>query len=391
MAAIVSLPKPHENQWPILRSEARFKVLMCGRRFGKSVVCKIISMLACGKGKSIAYITPTYLLSTTFFDELCEGLPEQFKTNRSELTIKLPHGGSIRFFTGERLDNLRGQKFHWVIVDEAAFIPDLEQAWQNAIRPTLTDYKGRALFVSTPRGIKNFFTQLFNRGKDPLHPDWESFKYSTYDNPHIPKEEIDDARRELPTVVFEQEYMANPAENAANPFGSEAIAKNIMPLSDAYPVCFGIDLAKSHDYTVITGLDNLGAVCVFDRFQGDWTTTLQKIRSLPKLPMTIDSTGVGDPIVEQLQNEGFDVEGFKFTSTSKQELMLGLQSAIHRGLISYPDGVITDELSIFEYTYTPTGVKYSAPAGFHDDAVCSLALAWHKFSRKRGTGDYSVI
>ena len=391
MAQTISLPKPHENQWPVLRDDTRFKVLMCGRRWGKSVVCQLISMLACAKGKRVAYITPTYLLSITFFDELCKALPDSIKTNRSELTIVFPNGGFVKFFTGERLDNLRGQKFHWVIIDEAAFIIDLEAAWQNAIRPTLTDYRGRALFVSTPRGIKNFFTQLYNRGKDPMHPDWSSYKYTTYDNPYIPISEIEDAKRELPTVVFEQEYMANPAENAANPFGQDAINKNIMPLSVAYPVCFGIDLAKSHDYTVITGLDDLGAVCVFERFQGDWTTTLQKIRSLPRLPMTIDSTGVGDPIVEQLQNEGFDVEGFKFTSTSKQELMLGLQSAIHRGIISYPEGVITDELSIFEYQYTPTGVKYSAPSGFHDDCVCSLALAWHKFSRKRGTGEYSVL
>ncbi len=102
------------------------------------------------------------------------------------------------------------------------------------------DYKGKALFVSTPKG-KNYFYSLFMNNSN----EWESFKFSTYDNPYIDKNEIDDARRQLPEVVFEQEYMANPAENAANPFGTQFIRNCIHPVSTMPVVAFGIDLAKS--------------------------------------------------------------------------------------------------------------------------------------------------
>ena len=386
----IILPIPHQAQEKVLKSKARFRVLMCGRRFGKSLISQVITSVESIRGKQVAYITPTYQLAKVFFDELCKLLPLEVATpNRSDLTLKLSTGGSIRFFTGERLDNLRGLKFHYVIIDEASFISDLEKGWNNSIRPTLTDYQGRALFVSTPRG-KNFFYSLYLKGLEP-NDEWESFKYTTYDNPHIDKYEIDSARLSLPEVVFEQEYMANPSENSANPFGSDAIRRCVSDISINPVKCYGIDLAKYSDYTVIIGLDNAGNVAYLDRFQADWASTQNKIRNLPKAPMLIDSTGVGDPVVEQLQREGLNVEAFKFTSQSKQEIMLGLQVAIHQERIHYPDGVIKQELEIFEYQYSSHGVKYSAPSGFHDDTVCALALAWRKFDFKAASGRYNFV
>lgn len=383
----IKLNKPHEGQRSVLESDARFKVLMCGRRWGKSLISKNISITEALDGRITGYVTPTYALAKVFFDEIAEMLPSEVATaNRSDLTFKFVTGGQIRFFTGERLDNFRGLRLHNVIIDEAAYIPDLQQAWNNAIRPTLTDFQGKALFISTPRG-KDFFYQLYLKDSG----DWKSFKYTTYDNPHIKKEEIDEARASLPKAAFEQEYLANPAENAANPFGIDFIRQNIANLSDAKPVCYGIDLAKSYDYTVIIGIDSDGRVCHFDRFQSDWSFTKTKIRSLENVPKLVDATGVGDPIVEELQREDPLIEGFKFTSTSKQQLMEGLALSIQQGNIRYPDGLIVDELSMFEYLYTKNGVKYSAPDGMHDDAVCSLALANSCFINSRTLGQYVII
>lgn len=379
----IELPNPHENQQRILDSKARFRVVMAGRRFGKSELSQIEIIINALKGNSVAYITPTYSLAKVFFDQLAKALP--FESNRSELSIKFPNEGSVHFFTGERLDNLRGRKFHLVVIDEASFIPDLENGWLNSIRPTLTDYKGRALFISTPRG-KNFFYSLFLKNGET---DWEAFKFTTYDNPYIDKTEIDDARTQLPEVVFEQEYMANPAENAANPFGSSYIKQCTFPLSNDIPIVYGIDLAKSVDYTVIIGLDKNGSVSYFERFQKDWRQTKQVINNLPKIPILIDSTGAGDPIFEDLQRDGALVTGFKFSSTSKQQLMEGLASAIQQRKITFPEGHITNELEIFEYNYTAQGVKYSAPQGFHDDCVMALALAWQHFIRNQAQGKYS--
>lgn len=378
----IHLPEPHIAQQKILDSKSRFRVVMCGRRFGKSELAQIITITRALKGQRVAYITPTYNLAKSFFDGLIKVVP--FENNKSDLIIKFPNDGSIRFFTGERLDNLRGQKFHFVVVDESSFIRDLETGWLESIRPTLTDYKGGALFISTPRG-KNYFYSLFLNGGQP---DWESFKFTTYDNPFIDKSEIDDAKRQLPIAAFEQEYLANPMENAANPFGSTFIRQCIFPMSTDPVAVYGVDLAKSHDFTVVTGLDKNGSVCFFERFQRDWRQTKQFIINLPKAPILIDSTGVGDAIFEDIQATGINVTGFKFSSTSKQQLIEGLVAAIQQRKISFPAGPIVDELELFEYQFSANGVKYSAPSGFHDDSVVSLALAWKHLSSNVGSGRY---
>ena len=380
----IILPELHINQEQIFESDARFRVVMCGRRFGKSELSQVEIITKALLGKQVAYITPTYQLAKNFFSKLIQTLP--FANNKSDLIIEFPNNGKVEFFTGERLDNLRGRKFHFVVVDEASFIPDLENGWLNSIRPTLTDYKGKALFLSTPRG-KNYFYSLFMKNEN----DWKSFKFSTYDNPYIDANEIDDAKGQLPAPVFEQEYMANPMENASNPFGISYIDQCTYPISNDMAVCYGIDLAKSNDFTVIIGLDKNGSVCHFDRFQKDWRQTTQTILELPKANLIIDSTGVGDPVAEDIARIR-EVDLFKFTSSSKQQIMEGLAMGIHQRRITFPDGLIKKELENFEFTFTSNGVRYSAPSGFHDDCVCALAMAWHKYrTASIYSGHYSMI
>ena len=373
MQVDLTLPNPHPAQNEVLENNSRFRVMMCGRRFGKSLISQTISIEYALYNKKVAYVTPTYQLGKIFFKEILNILPQNIcKKNEQDLLIETITGGSIRFFTGENLDAMRGQKFHLVIIDEASFIPNLEGGWNNSIRPTLTDYKGKAIFLSTPRG-KNFFYNLFLRGGTS---DWASFKFTTYDNPFIDPKEIDDAKRHLPMAVFEQEYMANPMENAANPFGSQFIDLCVRHLSNKPPIFFGIDLAKSVDYTVIIGLDEDGNTSYFERYQKDWTQTQQHILTLPNdATICIDSTGVGDSVVEALQPNFSAMYAIKFTSQSKQQMMVRLVNIIQSGGIGYPDGIIKDELGIIEYQYSHTGVKYSAPSGFHDDTVMALALA----------------
>jgi len=381
----IELSEPHINQQVILDNSSRFRVVMCGRRFGKSELSQIEIISEALRGHNVAYITPTYKLAKTFFEKLATLIP--FPANKSELIIQFPTCGTVEFFTGERLDNLRGRKFHFVVVDEASFIPNLEDGWLNSIRPTLTDYKGKALFLSTPKG-KNYFYSLFMKNEG----DWKSFKFTTYDNPYIDRNEIDDARSQLPSAVFEQEYMANPMENASNPFGSNHILECVRKLSNKATKFIGIDLAKSFDYTVIIGLDENGHVSYFDRFQVDWKQTKEKILMLNKsIPILIDSTGVGDAITEDLQRHFQNMTGFKYTSQSKQQLMELLASTIQQKQIGFPEGVIKEELEVFEYQFTASGVRYNAPSGFHDDCVNALALANKCKNDNKLTGVYRFI
>lgn len=389
MKVAVKLHRPHPAQQAVLDSAARFRVMMCGRRFGKSLISQNISIDAGINKKLVAYITPTYQLGKIFFQEIIKILPAGiYSKNETDLVINFITGGSIRFFTGERLDAMRGLKFHLVIVDEASYIPNLQDGWNNSIRPTLTDFKGKAIFLSTPKG-RNFFYSLYIKHDEP---EWQSFKFTTYDNPHIDPTEIDAAKEQLPHPVFEQEYMANPMENAANPFGSDHINKCTKELSINPTEYFGIDLAKSVDWTVIIGMDRVGNTTQVHRFQRDWLQTKIAIIEIcdKHKPVVIDSTGVGDAIVEDLQKHFNKMHGFKYTATSKQQLMESLASSIHKGEISFPAGVVKDELEIFEYVFTATGVKYSAPQGFHDDCVNALALANKCRIEHKGYGSYII-
>lgn len=371
---IVKLRRPHVNQQRVVDCTSRFIVMNCGRRFGKSVVSQILATKDALAGKRVAYATPTYKLARTFFKEYEANIPASIvKTNKTDLTLEFKTGGLIQFFTGEAIDNFRGLWFDKAIIDEASYFPNLLNDWNNAIRPTLTDKKGGAIFLSTPRGKNDFYKLTLRAVSQPEN--WSTFKFTSYDNPHIDPTEIDAARLEIPEANFEQEYLANAMENADNPFGYAHIRGATRPLSTKPPVVFGIDLAKSYDYTVITGLDEDCRVCYWDRFRTDWNDVNNRILALPPVPMCIDATGVGSPIVEALQLLREDIEGFVFTSTSKQILIGGLVTAIQQNNIGFPEGVITSELEIFEYVYTKNGVKYSAPDGLHDDAVCSLALA----------------
>lgn len=377
MQSVITTPGPHPGQQKVIDSKARFKVLMCGRRWGKSLVAMILALEDMVDRKHVAYVTPEFSLGKEFFKEIHQYLPKEVvaASNKSDLYIELITGGSVRFFSGNAIDNFRGRKFHKVIIDEAAFIPDLQSAWDQSIRPTLTDYKGDAIFISTPRG-KNFFDALFNKGKNE-EKDYEAFHFTSYDNPFIDPYEIDAARESLPEAAFNQEYMAVPAEDANNPFGSKYIKQNVVELLSNKPtVVFGIDVAKVRDWTVIVGLDEDGHLSYFDRFRQPWETTKDKIRNLPAATLKVmDSTGVGDVVLEGLQMDTQNIEGFKFTGESKPKIIHSLIKAVETGKVKY-NQVIADEMMVFEYRTTSTGhIQYNAASGYHDDTICALALA----------------
>lgn len=384
------LPKPHQGQQKVLDSKARFKVLLCGRRWGKSLISQVISILGIVNSKHIAYVTPTYQLSKIFFQDILKLLPVKLvkSANKTDLVIELITGGTLSFLTGERLDNFRGRKFHTVIIDEAAYIPDLENAWLNSIRATLTDYKGNALFISTPRG-KNYFYALYNKGLNN-EDGYESFHFTSYDNPHISADEIDLARLELPEPAFKQEYLAEPGENTANPFGTQNIIDNTLTeLSSNETKVFGIDLGKHNDYTVITGLDEDGSMSYFDRFKLPWALCMDKIKLLPAYTLkAIDSTGVGDAVFEQLSTTCQNLTGFKFTSVTKPQIVMELIKDLELGKVKVNE-LTANEMMVFEYKIQPSGhIKYEAQSGFHDDTVMALAMANH-YKKQAALSNYS--
>jgi len=369
----VDMPILHSGQAKAVAGAARFNVLECGRRFGKTLLGVNLCAETAIEGYPTAWFAPTIKIMDQAWREMKVLLVNVMaKVSEVHHRIELVTGGSIDFWSLDNPDSGRGRFYKRIIIDEASLVRYLMEAWQQTIRPTLTDLSGDAWLLGTPKG-HNTFHQLFSKGQQG-DIGWASWRLPTVANPHIPAADVADAERDLPPNVFRQEYLGIPNENAGNPFGK--LAACIKPMSLLTPVCFGVDLAKSYDWTVVIGLDAAGDVCSYERWQSDWKTTRSRILALVNgWPTLIDSTGVGDPIVEDLTRIRPNITGFKFTAPSKQQLMEGLVAAIHQQTVGFPDGAIVAELEAFQYEYTKSGVRYSAPEGLHDDCVCALALA----------------
>jgi hypothetical protein len=197
-------------------------------------------------------------------------------------------------------------------------------------------------------------------------------------------EEIEDARQTLPENIFRELYYAEPGDDTGNPFGLEHIrACSTDSLAPGPVVAWGIDLAKKQDWFVCIGLNENGEVAAFHRWSGiPWRRSIQQVWQLvgEDTPALVDSTGLGDPVLEELQFEHGNFFGYYFTPTAKQKLMEGLAVGIQSHEIFFPKGLITQELELFEYEFTRVGVRYSAPEGKHDDCVAALALARQKWT-----------
>lgn len=369
----------HESQREVYRSLARFSVLEIGRRWGKTTFGHVLAQYEAIKGRKVGWYAPSYKFladPVSNFERCLERLIRRFDKRNNRLILRT--GGVIDFWSleGANGENAgRGRDYDLVVFDEAGFVPILLRNWREATRPTLTDRKGRALFLGTPKGTGDFH-RLFLEAEGDTTGEMRAFRVGSSRNPFLDPAEIEAARRMLPDEVFRQEYEGIPAEDGGNPFGMDAIRECVGELSTGKPECWGVDLAKSQDWTVAVALDADGAVCRMERWQGPWHVTRERLaKMIGDTPAQIDSTGVGDPVVEDLKRVCRRVEGFKFTSQSKQQLMEGLQIAIQTREIRFPDGWLRNELESFGFRYSGRGsVQYEATAG-HDDGVCALALA----------------
>ena len=381
-------PFLYDYQKAILNSSARYTVTEASTKVGKTashIVWLFEQSLSLKINQRVWWVAPTIGQARIAFDRMKVQISDKriFTANETNRTITLITGGIIEFKTAEKPDNLFGDDVYAAVFDE--FTRAREQAW-FALRSTLTATRGKCKFIGNVKGKKNWGYRLAQKARAG-EPDFDYFKITAYDaanagmktkdgRPFI--EEVEAAKRELPEAVFNELYLAIPNEDGSNPFGLDYIRRVTKDYELTESKNHGIDLAKSFDWAVICGLNNKGQVTKLDRWQSDWGSTKRRIiETIGSKSATIDSTGVGDPIVEEVQIGRPNIKGLKFSSNSKQQLMEGLAVAIQNQEIEiHPSmGVLIDELESFEFVYTRTGVKYSAPEGVHDDCVCALALA----------------
>ncbi len=390
----VKLVKLHEGQQMVANSKARFRVVMCGRQSGKTTAGVRWVIEPALQGFATAWMAPTYKLAGEAWREILERVgPIVSRQNEQDKRIELVTGGVIEVWTLDGPDPARGRRYKRIVVDEAGLVSGLMEIWQQSLFATLARYEGDAIFLGTPKGRRSGFVGLFNRGLDPNEPEWESFRFPTAQNPYIPREFLELARKNMTPEAYQQEMEAVPTDDGANPLGLDAIQKALEPLSKEPPVVYGVDLARALDYTVALGLDAWCRVCRVERWQAPWAVTKTKIAEMAKengelVPVIADATGVGDAIVSDLSLMGVLVTPFVFTSPSKTRLMQRLITAFQAGTIKIPAGPnyqwLRAELESLEFEYTASGVKYEAPPGLHDDGVMALGLALHGWDRVQG-------
>ncbi len=379
--AVYTRPWLYPKQGAAVFDPARYAVTEASTKSGKTVACMVWlteQAMAGREGRNYWWVATVYATAKIAFRRLKRALPQELYTaNETELTITLRNGAVIWFKTADKPDNLYGEDVYAAVIDEATRCK--EEAW-HAVRTTLTATRGPVRIIGNVKGRKNWAYQMARRA-EAGEPDMAYHKIIAADAVEaevLDAAEVEDARRQLPDNVFRELYLAEASDDEGNPFGIAAIRECLGPLSEGKPAVFGWDLAKSVDWTVGVALDDQGRVCRVQRWQAPWQETIQRIQyGTGNVRALIDSTGVGDPVLEALQRQGQNFEGFKFSSQSKQQLMEGLAVAIQRREVTFPEGPIASELESFEYVYTRTGVQYSAPEGMHDDCVCALALAWH--------------
>ena len=199
----------HPAQLQIFQSNKRFKIVAAGRRFGKSYLSAWLLLINAiqSESKDVFYIAPTFQqakdIMWSMLKELGRDLIIQAYENTAVLT--LINGRKIYLKGSDRPETLRGVGLSYVVLDEYASMKPI--VWEQIIRPTLADVKGRALFIGTPAG-KNHFFDLY---QDALEDEenWDAFQFTSVDNPFLPQEEIEAASKSMSSMSFRQEFEAS--------------------------------------------------------------------------------------------------------------------------------------------------------------------------------------
>lgn len=389
MENVVTIPYSPRSQFieSIHSNTKRWKVCVAHRRSGKSVAAinELIKQALMKQNGRFAYIGPTYTQTKDIvWDYLRNfaGVIPGIQFNIQELRCDFPNGSRVRLYGSDNPDSLRGIGLDGVVFDEYAQVkPNM---FPEVIRPALADKQGWAIFLGTPKG-RNHFWELYMKSK--TDEEWSSSLYRWQDTKALPQSEIDSALKDSPADFFRQEYECEFLEGAGQFF--RRISENIQKDSrhtDCRDFQIGVDLAKYQDWTVISPfcLNHFHAL-EQERFnQIDYNLQKSKIEATylryqlkGSAKVVIDSTGVGEPVFDDLRAKGINIEPFKFTQISREQLLRNLQILLEQDRIKIPnDEGLIGELQSTQYALKQNGVvKIEVPHGVTDDRIMALALS----------------
>lgn len=308
--------------------------------------------------------------------------------NNTEMRIELKNGSVFQVVGADNIDNIVGTNPVGVVFSEYSLMKS--KVWEF-IRPILAENDGFAIFVYTPRGMNEGWKILQTAKENPA--EWW-YEVLTVDDTHaISPEKLEQERKEMPSDLFEQEYYVKFIDGASNVFRKvdEAIRQTEegIGLKPGRRYQIGVDLAKHHDFTVVTAIDlhTFDVVKQMEFNNLDWNEQkeiiVKEVKYWNKGRTIVDSTGVGDPITDDLKRQGLFVEPFHFTETSREQLLNNLKILLEQGRIKIPnDQKLIDQLKSMQYELEGRKVKMRVPENLHDDRIMSLALAcWGLYER----------
>jgi hypothetical protein len=424
--------RPHPAQQTILDSNARYRVANCGRRFGKSELASHILITKSRKPNQLLWwVAPTYAVVKRGYDMVIKKLPEgvlakpappssNFDQGR-KVILHFKNGTKMEFYSAERPDGMLGAAVDFVVLDEAAIMP--AHIWNQNVRPTLLDNDGGAFMISTPRG-KNWFYDSWLKGQDPKNTAWESWTYTSKDNPFLPEGAAEEMAGDLPRAQAQQEIYAVWLAEGAQVFiipsaaqdpgvvGEDGRVYDVDEYGDPVDkprvvtgaVFLGVDLARTNDYTVMYGAREIDRQNVyFERFNNiKWEEQRRRIKravgtlmraGAEYVMLMVDEGNGGTIIIEDLQEAGFTCEGVNFTS-KKQNMVRLLATDLEVGhayvLKDDPEAQYS-EFENYAMTQSARGVlQYSAPDGQHDDVVSAKLLS-HWGCVNFGAGNVQMV
>lgn len=384
--AIKNFPK----QQTIFDSKARFKIVAKGRRFGltKGAANDFIKCALEGNFKRGLWVDTVNSNIDRYVERYflphIKNLPDGMWNWRKQAKILELNKSYIDFRSADRPENIEGFGYDKLFINEAGIVLKDEYLWNNAIRPMLWDYNPISVIGGTPKGM-GVFRELSERGKDPNQEEYKFFHFTSYDNPYLNIEMLNQDIQVMPERVVKQEVYAEFLEDTG------VVFRNVKDVADAQPskplkdhtYVMGVDLAKVQDFTVISIYDRKNNHQVFqDRFNTlEWPYQKRKIIEISKhynnALVMLDATGIGDPIADDLLRASVPVEPIKLTNEMKKEIIEKLSIYIeqkHIHILNIEDTI--REFNNFTYDISASGrIMYNAPQGFNDDIVIAHALA----------------
>ena len=379
---------PHTKQQEIIDSNARIRVVCAGKRGGKTLTASYeATKEVLLENKRVWIIAPNYDLTQIIFDQTVIFLDKVLGSKQYSIVkkpipkITLVNGSVIECKSAENVKSMMGRAVDLIIMDEASRVG--EDVWRRFLRPNIVDKNGRALMISTPAGL-NWFYDMWLWADQADKRKGQAFHFTSKDNPHFTESEWNEIKETTAQIIFEQEYQAKFLSDAGSVFrGVDDIAV-LQPQQpeEGQQYIIGVDLAKHEDYTVLCVFNRFKKEMVWmDRFQDiDYNLQKKRIIALAKkynnAKVIIDSSGAGDPVVEDIKREIFVQEYKMHAMKSKQQLIEKLSIFIEQQIIKILDNeILLNELKRYAFTQSSQGYKYSAPKNQHDDTVIALALA----------------